>query len=504
MIRSNCRLCCWLGILTGLLACRLQAADGPWNVGPLWDEFPLTLDSGERTEAWGPLFYCQTRDTEHTMAVPPLLCHVSDDVADWDEIDFLYPLVTYDRFGTEHRWQFIQLFSVAGGINQDETARKRFTIFPFYFQQRSPDPGNNYTALFPIYGHLQNRLFRDEIHFVLFPLYGQSRKRDVVTDNYLFPFFHLRHGNRLQGWQFWPLVGHEHKDVTWVTNGFGDAEIVGGHDKWFSLWPIYFNYATGIGTENPAKEIDVLPFYAQYRSPLRDTTSVLWPFFNYIDDRGRKYREWEGPWPLVIFARGEGKTTSRILPLFSRQRSDTQMFDSYLWPVYKYKRLHAGSLDRQRWQVLYFLFSHVRERNAETGGRKTRTDFLPLFTYRRDYNGNTRLQILAPIEPVLPNNKSVERNWSPVWSLWRSEHNPTAHASSQSLLWNLFRREASPASKKCSLLFGIFQYESTTDARRLRLFFVPVFSSHKDAPPAATETSPTPEMTPSTPAGNGK
>ena len=47
---------------------------------------------------------------------------------------------------------------------------------------------------FPLYGHLQNRLFRDEIFFVLFPVYGESRKRDVVTDNYLYPFFHLRHG----------------------------------------------------------------------------------------------------------------------------------------------------------------------------------------------------------------------------------------------------------------------------------------------------------------------
>ena len=113
-------------------------------------------------------------------------------------------------------------------------------FFPFYFQQRSPDPNENYTALFPLYGHLKNRLFRDEIFFVLFPIYGETRKRDVVTDNYLYPFFHLRHGDGLQGWQFWPLVGSEHKDVTTKTNGFGETEIIGGHDKFFALWPIYF------------------------------------------------------------------------------------------------------------------------------------------------------------------------------------------------------------------------------------------------------------------------
>ena len=66
---------------------------------------------------------------------------------------------------------------------------KRFTLFPLYFQQRSPDPNENYTALVPFYGHLKNRLFRDEIFFVMFPIYSETRKRDVVTDNYLYPVF---------------------------------------------------------------------------------------------------------------------------------------------------------------------------------------------------------------------------------------------------------------------------------------------------------------------------
>ena len=118
--------------------------------------------------------------------------------------------------------------------------RRRFTLFPLYFQQRSPDPNENYTALVPFYGHLKNRLFRDEIFFVMFPIYSETRKRDVVTDNYLYPFFDLRHGDGLHGWQFWPLVGTEHKDVTTQTNGFGEIETIGGHDKFFALWPVHF------------------------------------------------------------------------------------------------------------------------------------------------------------------------------------------------------------------------------------------------------------------------
>ncbi|HEY1490001.1 MAG TPA: hypothetical protein VGF90_03080, partial [Verrucomicrobiae bacterium] len=96
----------------------------------------------------------------------------------------------------------------------------------------------------------------------------------------------------------------------------------------------------------------------------------------------------------------------------------------------------------------------------------------------RDFNGNRRLQILAPIEPAVPNNRGIERNWSPLWSIWVSENNPNTAASSQSFLWNLYRHESAPSSKKCSLLFGLFQYQSDLDLKRLRLFYVPVFSTH--------------------------
>jgi hypothetical protein len=211
--------------------------------------------------------------------------------------------------------------SFAGGPSPGKDERNRFTLFPLYFQQRSSDPNENYTALFPIYGHLKHRLFRDEIFFVLFPIYGQTKKHGIITDNYVFPLFHLRHGPGLQGWQFWPLIGQEHKEVTTITNGFNDQLIVPGYDSLFVLWPIFFNDYKGYGTTNLTWQQGALPFYSFERSPLRDSTAVLWPFFWKIDDRGQKYREWMAPWPLIEVARGEGKTITRFWPLFSRAHS---------------------------------------------------------------------------------------------------------------------------------------------------------------------------------------
>ena len=472
------QICC-LGLAVGFPSAAF-AGEG-YRAGPIFDQFELTLDSGQRTEAAGPVFYDQRKDSEKTWAVPPLLSYDTDPATESKEFDLLYPVLTYECYGMEYRWQLAQLLSFSGGQDPDNSTAKRFTLFPVYFQQRSSNPDENYTALFPLYGRLQNRLFRDEIFFVLFPIYGESRKRDVVTDNYLYPFFHLRHGDGLQGWQFWPLIGSEHKDVTTKTNGFGETEIIGGHDKFFALWPVYFHQNNGIGTDNPEKLRATLPPYCVVRSPQRDSTSVLWPLFTWIDDREKKYHEWEGPWPFVVVARGEGKTTTRAFPLFSRSHNDTLESDFYLWPLYKYKRLHTEGLDRERTRILFYLFSNVTEKNTETGAERQRVDFWPLFTWHRDFNGNTRLQILAPIEPVVPNNRGIERNWSPLWSLWRSEDNPKAGAASQSLLWNLYRRDTTPASKKCSLLFGFFQYQSDSEMEKMRLFYVPVLKWHTPA-----------------------
>ncbi|HWH68918.1 MAG TPA: hypothetical protein VNT26_06005, partial [Candidatus Sulfotelmatobacter sp.] len=461
--------------LVGCLAVWLPgvslAQDDGWDAGPLYDEFNLTLTPGHRTEAAGPFYYREQQETQRTWAVPPLLSYTVDPALELKEFDFLYPILTYDRYGGQYRWQLFQLLAFAGGPTQLETTRKRFTIFPFYFQQRSSDPSQNYTAYGPFYGNLKNRLMRDEIHYVMFPFYSQTRKKDVVTDNYVYPFFHLRHGPGLKGWQFWPVVGHEHKEVTTRTNTFGDPEMVPGHDSWFALWPIYHNTYNGIGSTNIVWDQGVLPFYELTRSPQRDQTTVLWPFFTRIDEREKKYREWQVPWPFIDIARGEGKTITRVWPFYSQAHSSNVVNHTYMWPVYRYNEIHAAPLERKRTRIFYFLYSDNLEENTETHKFRRRVDLWPFFTHRRDFNGNRRLQVLAPLEPATPGSHKIERDWSPVWSLWRAESNPTTQAASQSLLWNLYRRETAPAHKKVSLLFGLFQYEKNPAGKGVRLFY---------------------------------
>jgi len=449
-----------------------SADDGGVHAGFLFDQFQLTLEAGQRTEAAGPFFYSDQRESESTIAVPPFFSDYRNAGVDHREMDILYPFLTWERYSDEWRWQLFELFSFAGGAEPDEFQTHRFTLFPVYFQQRSLDTNLDYTAVLPFYGHLQNRLFRDKIFFVMFPIYGQSQKRDIVTDNYFYPVVHVRNGYGLHGWQVWPFAGNEHKVLTTETNGFGDITTNGGHEKYFVLWPFWLSDDSNLGTENAGKFRASLPAFAVTRTPGRDSTSVLWPFFNWIVERDRKYHEWEGPWPMVIFARGEGKTTSRVWPFFSRSHDASIESDSYVWPIYRYKHVHSDPLDQQSTRIAFYLYTGVTEKNTATGEESRRRDMWPFFTWRSDFTGNSRLQILAPIESILASNRGIEHNWSPLWSLWRVEKNAQAGTVSDSFLWNLYRREAAPGHKKISLLFGLFQYQREWKHSWTRLFYI--------------------------------
>lgn len=454
-------------------------------------DFDLTMDSGSRREVLGPLYYDQFSEGRRTIAVPPLFSWLNDPGLEYREFDVLYPFLTYDRFGDESRTQLFQLLSLSDSGTANDDVRRKFTIFPIYFHQRSTNSASNYTALFPIYGTLQNRIFKDEIQFALFPLYAKTRKKDVVTRNYLYPFFHLREGTSLRGWQLWPLVGDEIRDPHTITDGFGDEVFVPGERISFAAWPFLLRKHAGIGGTNELRETSVLPLFSMTRSPARDATSIGWPFFRYTDHKEKRFREWGFPWPFWGIARGEGKYMNRVWPFFSVAYNESIRSEWYGWPIWKRNTADVEGLFRQRTSVFFFLYNDLIERNPKTGAEMHRRDLWPFFQYRKQRDGRERLQVLALLEPLLPNNKSMERNWSPLWSLWRSEKHPETGRRSDSLLWNLWRREISDEERSNSYFFGLLRHRKTADGVDWSWFDPirrPRVEAHEEPVKAAIET----------------
>jgi len=450
-----------------------RAADDEIIAGPAYSDYRLTLESGRRQEVLGPLFSAQQTDWQWQWDLPPFYCYTRTPEMDWTESEFLYPLFTWRRYGTEYRVQLLQLLSFSGGKTQAGPDSRLFTLFPIYFQRRSEDPNLNYTAVVPFYGHLQNRLFHDDIKFVLFPLYAETRKKEVVTDNYLYPFFHVRSGGNVTGWQFWPVLGAEEKKPATVTNSLGEVETAGGYNRFFAAWPFFLKDQSGTGTTNQEDRLVVMPFYSRLRSPLREENCYGWPIGYWrIDDRGKKCREQDFFWPFFEVARGE-KTVTRLFPFYSRAAGGGLENDFYLWPLYKFLRLETPALERERTRIAFFLYSDIREKNRQNGETKHRVDFWPFFTYKRDMDRKERLQALSLLEPFFVNNQSIARDYSQLWSLWRTEKDGRTGAGSQSLLWNLYRHESGPRSKKYSLLFGLFQYQSGDKGANWRVCYIP-------------------------------
>lgn len=323
------------------------AVDAPTSTPPI----PVP---SERID--GPLFQYKLQGELRAWSLSPFVSHVADSGTDSEEWDVLYPFFSIDRFGLEYRCHLFQLISWAGGgVAEDQEAR-RFTIFPFYFQQRSSDPSKNYTALLPFYGTVRGRLFRDEFKAVLAPLYVRTLKKDVVTDNFLLPFFHHRHGEHVRGWQFWPLFGHERREPSTRTNGFGETVVVPGHEKSMALWPLFFSQHLGLGTNDPQRRLAAIPLFNFERSAKRDSTTWFWPFgYTLTHDREKKYREQAVLYPFIVWAEGEGKNAVRVWPLFSRTRTPTVFREIYLWPLFRRDHAETEALERERSRVLMFV-----------------------------------------------------------------------------------------------------------------------------------------------------
>lgn len=457
-----------LGWATALL---LAVGQGPVSAseadrwwGPLFSEFELTVNPGRGQEALGPIWGSEKTDELSLWRISPLISGVREPDLERTEWEILYPLATYDRFGTEWRLQFFQMLNFAGSESLDGEVKRRQTLFPIYFRQQTSSGTNDYLAVLPIYGHLRNRLFRDEVRFLLVPLWAQTRKRGVTTDNYLLPFFHVRHGGGVKGWQFWPVLGTETKVITVRTNVLDELEPVPGHRRHFFAWPLFFNETTGIGSANPATNLYAFPVYLRTRSPAMDYDWRL--FFSHRTNRVARYEEWTAPWPFIGKARGPGKRALRFWPLWGHATSGILTSDFIAWPFYVHKKLDSPPLERERHRFLYFAYSNLREEDMETGRAYRRRDLWPLFTWRHEKDGSERLQVLAPLEGILPHNKSVERLYSPLWSIWRQETQPATEFRSQSFLWNLWRREQRAGHSRTSLFFGAVQTSKAADQRR--------------------------------------
>ncbi|MBX3734594.1 MAG: hypothetical protein KF791_18615 [Verrucomicrobiae bacterium] len=469
------RICGWLSLSLVLAAAGPAWTDDWLDAGPFASSFPTLWESGWRQEGLGTLAWWQETPERISSGLAPLLSYEYSPVLDRERFDLLYPALTWRRSGGESRFQLAQVITwIHTGQQDEQDSYIHRTVFPIYFEQRSVSGTNDYLAVLPFYGHLRNRLFRDEIEFILFPIYSRTRKGAVVTRNYVYPVFHLRAGPGLAGWQFWPLYGAQEKEITWQTNLFGDRVLSPGSNARFAVWPLFSHQRAGLGTTNEVLQTHLLPFYAIVRSPARDQTTVIWPLFTRTEDRVAGYVEWGAPWPVIGWANGPGKTARRVWPFYGNIQAGTSRRNFLLWPVYLHRHIEDTAFERDRWRSFFFLYDDTLLRSRETGEYRRETGVWPFFSWRHDPTGREQLRVPALLENFVRNREALDRNYSPLWSVYRSERDPAKGAASQSVLWNFFRRDVTASEVRTACLFGLVQTRRGADGdRHWRLLWLP-------------------------------
>ncbi|HEY6008185.1 MAG TPA: hypothetical protein VIU40_07655 [Geobacteraceae bacterium] len=454
---------------------------------PLFDYRESPGEGFSNLSLLGPLVKFQSLGTERQRAVRPLFYQRADLKNETADTDYLYPLVSTNTSPSEISVQALKLYQKHVYRKDQPGAQQGTMLFPFYISGTSEKYGP-YTSIFPFYGDIYERFWRDEYHYVLFPLYGRTVNKGTTSTNVLYPFFNTVSGERESGFQFWPLYGQAAKE--------------GVYERRFALWPIYMEETTGLDGDNPVHKRYVLPLYTATDAPKLTSRTYLWPFFGYRDDRELKEEERDYLWPFWVTVRGEKRNVTRFLPFYGEETGKETAKQWYLWPLYRRDTLESPIFRRERERVLYFLYSDSRESWPKADQERRRVALWPLFVYQRDPRGVRSLSMPAPVEPVL-DKEGIERSWAPFWRIYQQRWNDSD--SAVSFLWNLYwheRRGDAFAGEMFPLWFyrdeeqltefslfkGLIRYRAANGNRGLSFLWLP-FGFHWEADTTVAEVA---------------
>ena len=421
-----------------------------FTLWPLVDYRASAASSYRSLHLFGPLVKFETKADETELALRPFIYRATDD-AGTAQTEVLYPLyVERSQPGTI----FFDVFHLLNADfgEREKGSSNQFYLFPFLFYGEDPEQGR-YAAFFPFGGTLYDWFGRDRITFALFPLYGHTERGTTTTDNFLWPFFSRVTGEKERGFAFWPIYGQSQKE--------------GVYSKKFFLWPIFFDEELALDSGNPLSRFAVLPFWMEQESRNYSQRTVFWPFFSWTQDRAKEYEQWDAPWPLVRVTQGTSRHGLRLLPLYADETVEARRKRWFLWPVYQIEDVNTELIVRQRHRILFFLYSDLAERKLDTGVEKRKIDFWPLFGYQRE-NGVSQFNALALLDAFFPNNKAIERSWSPLWRLYQQRWDEQGNLVI-SILWNLYWHERQ-GNQLALELFPLFDYRRDLEGTRLRLF----------------------------------
>jgi len=422
----------------------------------------------------GPFLSVEEESERRQFSLRPF--YIKSESADGSEekVQFLWPIYIHRRSEQDFTVRVFPIFTYwrdiyayTDGMEYDV----RYMLFPIVYGGDSTEDGK-YFALFPIGGKIKHFLGRDEIRFVLFPLYMEYFKNELHQRNYLWPVLSFSEGGDYNGFRLWPLFGH--------------FEKAGDYRKEFILWPFYHRQRFDLDKEQSGERMLLFPLYAREDSRRRRYRSVLWPFFSREENHALEFEKRSMPWPFVVIARG-GIHQTQLWPVYGYRKAEDVENTFLFWPFWRQSVFPLdGDMERRETYLMPVLSSRA-DVSESRGTVRQRTRVWPLWRFRRFEDGSTYLRMLSLL--WFDDERGAEQMYSPLWTIY--ERRVGADGASQTdAFWGLYRGAKSPTgseariplifshsedaerdSEETEIMGGLVGTSRTADSRRLQLLY---------------------------------
>lgn len=422
----------------GISACAtLQPGPRRENFAPFFLYSEDEPGEGRATEVGGPFFVYRRDQRGSQVGFRPFFYWQREEEK-YSQLEYLYPLGKYKSTPQEIQSYFMPFYLTRQDLTRGEKKERNFFL-AFWGET---DKGEPYGGFFPLGGSLKNRFGKEEMNFVLWPIYSDSRAGENKTYTFLWPIFTHTSGGGREGFKIWPLLGYENKEKE--------------YEKSFFLWPFFHFEKRYLYTDDPTEIAMFFPFYVSQASSRRATRTLLWPFFNYTYDEDDHYKQIDFPWPFLQWAKGDDKSIFRIFPFYGHKHWEKRESGYILWPLYWYDRQEEADYSMARRRYLLFSKDQIEIWGKE--GKRARTLRLwPFFYYglRREGSVHFYFPALLPID-----DEGFERNWGPLLRLYEYQRDAQGDIESR-FLWGFYvhRQNSQRELYELSFLFTLYKAE---------------------------------------------
>ena len=274
----------------------------------------------------------------------------------------------------------------------------------------------NYVSIFPFYGKINDFFGKEDVTFVLFPIYSSWTFKDHTSYSILWPIFLYGSSKKRFEFRLFPLFSLKKYENKYERTSF--------------LWPFFQWGSQGLNKKEPRHYFFSFPLFG-YKWSDQDTTmawTFLWlPFlgglFSYGRDTVKEETDYSFLWSLIQYQESKYPGIRRlvIFPFYGYyrfgetqgERSPFYKEASFITPFYVNLKTFSYTADTNYHFVLPFYWDlkryYHKEREEESHIR-----FWPLFKYTETSEGRTEFSSIA----LWPwRSDQFDKVWGPLYSI---------------------------------------------------------------------------------------